>query len=83
MKLMKYALFSITTVPDPQAQLVASPTADPGVASFIPAQSHTFVEIDHSPPSTDLIRVVVSYRRKYVPEVLVNCLVKLAKENCG
>ena len=25
-------------------------TADPGVASSIPARSHTFVEIDHSPP---------------------------------
>ena len=25
----------------------ASLTADPGVASLIPAQSHTFVEIDH------------------------------------
>ena len=28
-------------------QSVASLTADPGVASLIPAQSHTFVEIDH------------------------------------
>ena len=28
-------------------QLVASPTADPGVASLIPARSHIFVEIDH------------------------------------
>ena len=25
-------------------------TADPGVGSSIPARSHTFVEIDHSPP---------------------------------
>ena len=25
----------------------ARPTADPGVASSIPAQSHTFMEIDH------------------------------------
>ena len=29
-----------------------SPTADPGVASAIPAQSHTFVEIDHEIIST-------------------------------
>ena len=29
------------------AQLVASLTADPGVVSLIPAQYHTFVEIDH------------------------------------
>ena len=31
--------------------------------------------------STDLRRVVVSYKRKYVYKVLVNCLVKLAEEN--
>ena len=35
----------------------ASLTADPGVASSIPARSHTFVEIDHeiisSPPSAE------------------------------
>ena len=31
----------------PVAQLVASPTADPGVASSIPAWSFIFVEIDH------------------------------------
>ena len=29
------------------AQLVTCLTADPGVTSSIPAQSHTFVEIDH------------------------------------
>ena len=41
--------------------------ADPGVASLIPAWSHTFVEIDHeiisiviSLPSTDSRRVVLS-----------------------
>ena len=32
----------------------ASLTADPGVASSIPAQSHTFVEIDH-----ELISMVI------------------------
>ena len=31
----------------PVAQLVASPTADPGVANLIPAQSHTLVEINN------------------------------------
>ena len=31
-------------------------------------------------PSADLRRVVVSYKRKYVHESLVNCLVKLAQE---
>ena len=55
-------------------QSVASPTADPGVASLIPALSHTFVEIDHE------ITSMVSYKLKYVHEVLVNRLVKLAKE---
>ena len=30
--------------------------------------------------SADSRRVVVSYKRKYVHEVLVNCLVKLAQE---
>ena len=62
-------------------------TADPGVASSIPARSHTFVEIDceiYSTvillPSTDSRKVVVSYKRKYVHKVLVNCLFKLAQE---
>ena len=34
----------------------------------------------HSPPSADSLRVVVSYKLKYVHEVLVNPLVKLAQE---
>ena len=62
-------------------------TADPGVASLIPARAHTFVEIDHEIISTvnllpfaDSRRVVVSYKPKYVRKVLVNCLVKLAQE---
>ena len=49
-------------------------------------QSHTFMEIDHEIismanylPSTDTRRVVASYKRKYVHEV-VNRLVKLAQE---
>ena len=62
-------------------------TADPGVVSSIPAWSYTFTEIDHEiistailHPSADSKRVVVSYKQKYVHEVLVNCLVKLAQE---
>ena len=62
-------------------------TADPGVASLIPARSHTFVEIDHEIisttillPSTDSRRVVVSYKQKYVHEALINRLVKLSQE---
>ena len=64
----------------------ASLTADPGVASLMPARSHTFMEIDHEIISTVILlpsadhsrRVVVSYKRKYVHKVLVNCLFKLA-----
>ena len=62
-------------------------TADPVVASLIPAQSHTSVVVEHEIisttillPSPDSRRVVVSYKRKYVHEVLVNHLVKLAQE---
>ena len=55
-------------------------TADPGVAPFDPGLSHTFVEIDHFYglllPSADSRRVVVSYKRKYVHTVLINCLVR-------
>ena len=54
----------------------------------IPAQSHTFVEIDqdsydHFPPSADSRRVVVSYTLIYVHEVLVNHLVKLDQGKSG
>ena len=62
-------------------------TADPGVASSIPPRSHAFVMIDKEiismvnlHPSAESRRVVVSYKRKYVHKVLVNCLVKLARE---
>ena len=63
-------------------------TVDPGVASLIPAWSHTFMEIDYEiistvillPSAESLRRIVVSYKGKYVHEVLVNCLFKLAQE---
>ena len=62
-------------------------TVDPAVASLIPAWSHTFVEIDHEiistvillPSADSFINVVVSYKRKYVHELLVNFLFKLAQ----
>ena len=62
--------------------------ADPGVTSSIPTRSYTFLEIDQkkfygkSLPFRCLIqeRVVVSYNQKYVHEVLVNRLFKLAQE---
>ena len=54
-------------------------TVDPRVESSIPARPHTFAEIDHEIiymiilfHSADSRRVVVSYKRKNVHEVLVN-----------
>ena len=38
-------------------------TADPGVANWIPARSHTFVEIDH-PSAESFKRVVVKLQAK-------------------
>ena len=72
-------------------QSVTCLTADPGVASLFPARSRTFAEIDREIismaillPSTDSRRVVVSYKRKYVHEVLVSHLAKLTQEKtCG
>ena len=63
-------------------------TADQGVASSIPVRPHTFVEIDHEMISTVILLlplihsrwVVVSYKRKYVHELLVNRLFKPAQE---
>ena len=60
--------------------------ADPGVMSMIQAQSPFFVKTDHEIifmailPAADSSRVVVSYKQKYVHQVLVNCLVKLTQE---
>ena len=54
-------------------------TAAPGVTSLIPARSHTFAEIDHEIIST-VILFPQEGLRKYVQEVLVNCLFKLAKD---
>ena len=58
----------------------ASLTADPGVVSSILVCS--FVEIDYEIISTVILlpSAVVSYKQKYVQEVLVNCLFKLAQE---
>ena len=74
-------------VPGSIGQSVTCLIADPWVVSSIPAQSHTFVEIDHEKISTAILlpsagsrRAVVSYKQKYVHEVLVNRLVKLAQE---
>ena len=66
----------------------ASLTADPGVESLILARSHTFVEIEYEIismvillPSTESFRKgCCQLQAKYVHEVLVNCLFKLAQE---
>ena len=42
-----YVSFKSSTLLHPVMQWVASPTADPGVRSFIPAQSHTFMKNDN------------------------------------
>ena len=68
-------------------QSVTCLTADSGVLSSIQARSHTLVKIDHEIismavllPSSDLRRVVVSYKRKNVHEILVDCFVKLPRK---
>ena len=66
----------------------ASLTADPGVASSIPARSHTFVEIDHEiiskviliPTAESLKKGCCQLQAKGCAKVQVNCLFKLAQE---
>ena len=68
----------------------ASLTADPGVAIRTlpnPILSwrlimKLFLRSFSSLPLNHSRRVVVSYKRKYVHEVLVNCLFKLAQKKC-
>ena len=63
-------------------------TADPGVTSLTLAGSHTFLEIDHEiistvillPSAESFMKGCFSYKRKYVHKLLVNRLLKLAKE---
>ena len=69
------------------AQSVTSLTADPGVASSIVAQSHIFMEVDHEIISTAILLLPLIQEgllsatcEKYVHEVQVNELVKLAQE---
>ena len=59
------------------------------LSSSIPACSHTFVEIDYEKFLRSFFsfllnlsrRIVVSFKRKYVHEVLVNYFFKLAQES--
>ena len=48
-------VFLLTPSPGCVAQSVTCLTADPGVASSIPARYHTFVEIDHEIISTVIL----------------------------
>ena len=63
-------------------------TADPGVASSIPARSHTFVEIDHEiistvillPSAESFMKGCCQLQAKICARLLVNCLFKVAQE---
>ena len=63
-------------------------TADPGAASWIPARSHPFMEIDHEiismvillPYAESFKKGCCQLRAKVCDEVLVNRLFKLAQE---
>ena len=63
-------------------------TADPGVASSIPARSHTFVEIDHEiistvillPSAESFMKGCCQLQANVCARLLVNCLFKLAQE---
>ena len=63
-------------------------TADPRVTSSIPAQSHTFVEIDNEIISTVIVlpsaesfkKGCCQLQEKVCARSMVNCLFKLAQE---
>ena len=63
-------------------------SAGPGATSLIPARSHTFMEIDHEiiptiillPFADSFKKGCVSYKQKYVHELLVNHLFKPVQE---
>ena len=67
---------------------VASRTPDPGVESMIPAQSHSFMEIDHEIISNVILLLPLIQEGLSVTSesmctknwLLINRLVKLAKE---
>ena len=70
------------------AQSVSCLATDACLTADPPVRSHTFVEIDHEMISTVILllplihsrRVVVSCKRKYVHELLVNRLFKPGQE---
>ena len=56
---MTFVLVTNFKIPGCVAQSVMSLTADPGVASLIPAQSHTFMEIDHEIISAAILLLLI------------------------
>ena len=56
---MTFVLVTNFKIPGCEAQSVMSLTADPGVASSIPAQSHTFIEIDHEIISDAILLLLI------------------------
>ena len=56
-----------------------------GVASSIPARSHTFLEIDYEIISTVILLRSAESFKKHVHEVLVNCFAcsSLPRKKCG
>ena len=62
------------------SQPVASPVADPGVMTLIPAMPHTFEEINFEifstvillDPSADSSKAVVRHKQKYVHGILLS-----------
>ena len=74
------------SIQGPIVQTEVSPTADPEVMSSIPAQSHTFMEIDLEIISTVILLLLILEgllsitSEKYVHKVLVNLSVQLAHE---
>ena len=66
----------------------ANLTADPGVASSIPARPHTFVKIDHEiismvilfPSAKSFMKGCNQLQAKVCAHILVNRLFKLAQE---
>ena len=53
---------------------------DPGLVPYFRGDDHEIISMDILLPAAVTRRVVVSYKRKYVNKVQVNCLVKLAQE---
>ena len=68
-----YVLPGLVNIHKPSANILltclatdACLTADPGVASSIPARYHTFVEIDHEIISTVILLLPLIYSRRVV-----------------